>query len=294
QVGTLFQPFVQADGSITRRFGGSGLGLAISRHLLHLMGGDIQVESRFGAGSRFSFDLTFALQDKPRPAPPAADVDLAALAQAIAGASILVVEDNIVNQQVARAFLLRAKLAVTVAGNGREALERLENGRFDAVLLDLQMPVMDGFEAARRIRAQERFADLPIIAVTASAMESDRRQCLEAGMQDHLAKPVDAEQLIRLLVRWVPPRTAAPGAATDARRDELADTLEELVGMLRSHEFVSAGFLRQLRARLEPTGEKETTAQLEHAISRYDYAKAEELLGTLMSTLGLTRFRDTP
>ena len=295
QVGTLFQPFVQADGSITRRFGGSGLGLAISRHLLHLMGGDIQVESRFGAGSRFSFDLAFAFQDKPRTAPTvsSADVDLAALAQAIAGASILLVEDNIVNQQVARTFLLRAKLAVTVAGNGREALERLENGSFDAVLMDLQMPVMDGFEAARRIRAQERFAGLPIIAVTASAMESDRRQCLAAGMQDHLAKPLEAEQLIRLLVRWIPPRTAA-GAAADAGRDELTGALEELAGMLRSHEFVPAGFLRQLRAKLEPTGEKETTAQLEHAISRYDYAKAEELLGTLVSALGSTRFRDTP
>ncbi len=213
QLRHLFQPFVQADGSITRRFGGTGLGLSISRSLLHLMDGDISVDSMPGQGSTFriqiGFDLASGTAAKPRQGPAGA-IDLAALAAPVAGARVLLVEDNLVNQQVAKGFLTKAGIGCTVARHGGEALEQLALSEFDLILMDLQMPEMDGFEATRRIRRNPGWAGLPIIALTASAMVKDRDDCLAAGMNDHLAKPLDAVGLIEMLRRWI-------------RRDERAD-----------------------------------------------------------------------
>ncbi|CAK0777828.1 two-component system, sensor histidine kinase and response regulator [Gammaproteobacteria bacterium] len=205
QVNGLFQPFTQADGSITRRFGGTGLGLAISQRLVGLMGGEIVVTSALGQGSEFSFTIRLAIPEgHPIPhaviAPPAM-----AASAAIRGARILLVEDNEINQQVAREILERLCFVVIVAGNGEQALMILESGSFDLVLMDIQMPVMDGLEATRRIRRDGRFNDLPVIAMTAAVLAREQAECREVGMNDHIAKPILPEQLLGVLERWIAP-----------------------------------------------------------------------------------------
>ena len=215
----LFNPFTQADSSTTRRYGGTGLGLAISRRLTELMGGRIGVESRHGEGSTFWFTArlsrqTLAVQsrwvllDAPAPlvAPPAA-------VAALRGACLLLVEDNEINQELAIDVLQGAGIVAQTAGNGAEALATLETGTFDGVLMDCHMPVMDGYEATRRIRADDRFAHLPIIAMTASVMSGDREQCLAAGMNDHVSKPIDVQELFAALARWIKPATPKPAPA---------------------------------------------------------------------------------
>ncbi|MEW6164607.1 MAG: PAS domain S-box protein [Pseudomonadota bacterium] len=197
----LFQAFRQGDGSITREYGGTGLGLAISQRLVAMMGGRIEVSSTRGAGSRFAFTARFGLSPMPVPAQSRALRDNN---HSLTGLSALVVEDNPLNQQLAATVLERAGMRVAIAENGAEALARLaaEDAVFDIVLMDIQMPVMDGLAATRRIRADRRHAGLPIIATTAHAMADDRAACLAAGMQDYLTKPLDVAQLYAKIAQW--------------------------------------------------------------------------------------------
>ena len=216
QIQHLFQPFTQADGSITRRYGGTGLGLAISQRLVGLMGSAIEVASTPGQGSAFSFTLRLALPEQE----PISRPTLVALPHAretattIRGARILLVEDNAINQQVAREILERWGLSVVVANDGGQALAALAaSDPFDAVLMDVQMPVMDGLEATRRIRRDGRFEDLPVIAMTAAVMDKDQAECRDAGMNDHVAKPIRPGQLLEALEHWITPREPAPPAS---------------------------------------------------------------------------------
>jgi CheY-like chemotaxis protein/HPt (histidine-containing phosphotransfer) domain-containing protein len=161
----------------------------------------------------------------------AAQPDLREQLATLQGAQILLVEDNAINQQVAREFLERSGLRVTVAENGEEALAILENQTFDAVLMDLQMPVMDGLEASRRIRAQERFRDLPIIAMTAAVMAQDRAACQTAGMNDHVSKPILPDEVRAALLKYIPPREPAPLIAA-AHSLSAMDLPDELPGFV--------------------------------------------------------------
>jgi two-component system, sensor histidine kinase and response regulator len=207
QIATLFQPFTQADGSITRQYGGTGLGLSICRQLVALMEGEITAQGTLGEGSTFTFTARFGIgahlnepsipvESQPEQLP----LDTAVLE----GLRVLLVEDQSLNQQVAWELLTTAGVTVEIADNGEEALRMMsEQGKqYNLVLMDLQMPIMDGYTATRQIRQQWPGADLPIIAMTAHAMENERRKCLDAGMNDYLTKPIDVRNLYRTLHDW--------------------------------------------------------------------------------------------
>jgi len=222
QLGRLFRPFVQADSSTTRRFGGSGLGLTICKQVVQCMGGEIWVESERGAGSTFSFTVRLGCGQGL-----AGDgVDAAATRRRqparLEGKLVLVAEDNRVNQMLARKMLEVLGLRVVIASNGQEAVELFPRRRWDLVLMDCQMPVLDGYQATRRIRELEgEGRRTPVVAVTANVMPSDRERGRKAGMDDRLAKPYDLEELTELLHRWLPmepAEQAAAGRKAGARR----------------------------------------------------------------------------
>jgi len=270
----IFTGFTQAEASTTRRFGGTGLGLAISRSLVELMGGELKLESALGQGSRFYFSLklpVLAEASQERPAGPAGadrqpitadmlnqlvdelsgrQLDAAAapaqLGPRLRGLRLLVVEDNANNQQVARELLEDEGARVTLAEHGQRAVELLQASprAYDAVLMDVQMPVMDGYTATRLIRQQLGLAELPILAMTANAMASDREACLAAGMNAHVGKPFDLQELVDWLCKLTghsaggsAPRAAEPSLVDEALQAQgeaegldLRDALGRLMG----------------------------------------------------------------
>jgi PAS domain S-box-containing protein len=197
----LFSPFTQADESTTRRYGGTGLGLSICRELAQLMGGTVGVDSELGRGSCFWAELPLPAAELPAAPAEAADEHL------LRGARVLLVEDNPVNMMIAAAMLERWGVQVEQATDGGQAVEavgRAANGRaFDAVLMDVQMPVMSGHEATRVLRASAAARGLPIIALTAAALVTERQEAMDAGMNDFLTKPIDASKLRATLARWI-------------------------------------------------------------------------------------------
>jgi CheY-like chemotaxis protein len=199
----LFQVFSQGDSSMTRRFGGTGLGLAISQRLVHHMGGNIVVHSVVGEGSEFTFDLPLPLGSVAR-APRVVEVTHIGKLSA----RLLVVEDDRVNQRVIELLLEKLGCSCHIVGEGAGAVAAARAEKWDAILMDCQMPGMDGFEAARQIRQHLAGQPLPIIALTANAMVGDREACVAAGMDDFLAKPVRQEELRSCLEKWLPDRSA--------------------------------------------------------------------------------------
>ena len=230
----LFRPFSQGDSSTTRRFGGTGLGLAISRRLVEMMGGRIEVSSEEGTGSTFSFTVALQRADAGAVARAIADAASAALLpevsrpQAPRRGRVLIAEDNAVNQKVTVQMLERLGFAAELVGTGQEAAAAASRDRYDAILMDGQMPGMDGYEATARIRAFEGpVRHTPIIALTAGAMRGDRERCLAAGMDDYIPKPMSPEQLEAVLQRWIPqagrpsdrPPSSAPVSPADGTID---------------------------------------------------------------------------
>lgn len=199
---SIFQPFQQADSSITRSYGGTGLGLTISSRLVGMMGGQLQVESDLGQGSIFYFSLSLAIATQV--IPTTSVVTVASLSQDRQALKVLLADDNAVNRMLAVRLLNKAGHQVIVAENGREAVQAWEAEQPDVILMDVQMPVMDGLEATQLIRNLEQQKQLnatPIIALTANAMERDREQCLAAGMDDFLSKPFQIQALLEVVQR---------------------------------------------------------------------------------------------
>jgi CheY-like chemotaxis protein len=219
----MFEPFMQADVSTTRKYSGNGLGLAIAKELVELMGGTIDANSELGAGSRFWFELP--LPEAPASIAPSARERSASQAQRPTeqhGALVLVVEDSPVNRVVAVGVLERCGYHVHVVNDGREALQALSMQRYDAVLMDCQMPDVDGYQATEELRRRERGGayHTPVIAMTAHAMVGDRERCLAAGMDDYLSKPVRSQALAEALARWIPSAgQRAEGDANGKPRD---------------------------------------------------------------------------
>ena len=226
QLARLFQSFQQADTSTTRKYGGTGLGLSIAKKLAELMGGTVGVESQAGQGSTFWFTARLGVgkQTDDHPASPEREISgLQALEggnslKSLRGARLLLVEDNDLNQQVAGDLLTDKGFLVDIAENGQVALDKVLSAAhpYDLVLMDMQMPVMDGVTATLRIRESVSAGQLPIVAMTANAMQQDRERCMAAGMQDVVTKPIDPQDLWRALQTWVKPRASLGGQTQEA------------------------------------------------------------------------------
>jgi signal transduction histidine kinase/ActR/RegA family two-component response regulator len=213
----VFEAFAQADSGTSRKYGGTGLGLAIARHLAQRLGGDLTVASELGRGSTFTLDLPLVAPDAeiaaelaPAPEPPPAAPPAPPIEVSLAGKTVLLVDDDMRNLYSLASVLRAREITVVTAADGAEALDALDReAGIDAVLMDVMMPVMDGHEATRRIRAQDRFRALPVIALTARATEGERERCLESGATDYLPKPIDVPLLLDALRRSLTPAAEA-------------------------------------------------------------------------------------
>jgi PAS domain S-box-containing protein len=290
---TLFDQFIQVDASSTRAYGGTGLGLAISRQLAELMGGSVGVTSTEGKGSEFWF--TVCLEKQPDDArldeihTPGFHEDAGCFEGR--GARILLVEDNAVNRSVALGMLKKMGVNADTAENGEEALDALERHTYDLVLMDCQMPKMDGYEATRRIRRMEGEArGVPVVAMTAHAMSGDREKCLEAGMNDYISKPVTRSALATALRKWLPAgaggtqsgeQTTRAGEAEAAFHVEAAWNRGELLRRLEGDE----GMVAEIASEFIEEIPKELTA-LKRALAAGDLPDAELRAHTLKGAAG--------
>ena len=299
QMGKLFQSFQQADTSTSRKYGGTGLGLAISKKLANLMGGDVGVESEHGQGSTFWFTASLGKGTAKEREEGDQGAALMEKLAALKGALILLVEDNEFNQQIAMELLSDAGFKIEVAENGQQALEKLDKQTYDIVLMDMQMPVMDGVTATKEIRKDSRFAELPVVAMTANVMAAEVEKCYQAGMNDHVGKPIEPEDLFGKLLKWIKPREFGSAAeplspvqtdpesqpAPPGKQDDLADVpgLDTDLGLKR---FMGkkAFYLDMLRKYAEK--QIEIPDQIRQTLAANDPGTAERLAHTIKGVSG--------
>jgi diguanylate cyclase (GGDEF)-like protein/PAS domain S-box-containing protein len=288
QQSNLFSVFTQADNSTTRLYGGTGLGLAISKELVEAMGGSIGVESRLDLGSRFYFTVPFGVQLKSKPEVVLIPSIKADKYPTLRNAYVLLVEDNLINQEFIPEILGNEGIRVDLASNGEEAIAMIELNNYSAVLMDCQMPVMDGFKTTRLIRTDPRFAKLPIIAMTGNVMTEDRELCFASGMNDHIGKPVEWDLFFQTLERWIQPQTTAnleSGAeATDVvlAFSPLEQLLVELSTLLANANFITDELLSRIKQLLPDAQQAELNTVIRHTHNT-DYVKAQAALNTLSS-----------
>ncbi len=291
----LFANFEQAESSTTRKYGGTGLGLAISRKLAGMMGGETGVVSCVGQGSTFWFTAILkhgTLTELPQEAP------LLQCGRLRTGAEILLVEDNEINQEVAKEVLEGYGLKVDIAQQGEEAVTMIELKPYDLVLMDLQMSVMDGLEATRKIRQLPIGQNLPIIAMTANAFEEDHRRCLDAGMNDFVAKPVVPEGLYAVLVRWLPQKDTIPPEETVTQEEPpilTQDPASGLIDQATGLKFLNGNVIsyRRFLSKFAETHLSDAY-KIQAALVAGDHASAERTAHSLKgiaATLGIEALR---
>ncbi|MCD6259309.1 MAG: response regulator [Helicobacteraceae bacterium] len=268
QLEKIFEPFMQADVSTTRKYGGTGLGLVICKNILEAMGSQIKVQSTPKQGSRFSFVLALDVEEWQKPSQERSQElkqnkmqDIGALK----GLYVLLVEDNEINQEVATMILESAGMQVDIASNGEEGVELFMQNqeRYSAILMDLQMPVMSGYEATKKIREYDK--EIPIIALTAAAMVEDKQKVLEAGMNDHLGKPIEKEDLYEVLKNHIDFSKAKQNPPLD---------LEPIKAQLRQGTLLEQTVLHDLYEKLQVILSAESLQKFQSAIEQYDYDEA--------------------
>ena len=284
--GRLFNAFEQLDGSTTRRFGGTGLGLAIARHLAQLMGGDVGVDSTPGQGSTFWITTRLGRVSSPLladEAPVVADWQPAQMQ-----GRILLAEDDPINCEIAGELLSSAGLQVETAANGIAAVDLFKEAYFDLILMDVQMPVMNGLDATRQIRALPGGGEIPIIALTANAFSEDKEQCFAAGMTDFLAKPVDPDTLYQMLGKYLTETHQATAGlikeADSIDRGQLSQHLDRLASLLASGDVEASHLFARLAAILKSDWPEDYEI-LRQEISTFNYDAAFELLQALQEKI---------
>ncbi|MDP3537643.1 MAG: response regulator [Azonexus sp.] len=283
----LFNAFEQLDGSTTRNFGGTGLGLAIARHLAKLMGGEVGVDSTPGVGSSFWITARLGLVNGETLIPSPALVT-AAGSRKLKG-RVLLAEDEPINREIGRELLMSIGLQVETTENGNAAVDRVKQEKFDLILMDVQMPELDGLEATRQIRQLPGGAALPIVAMTANAFAADRERCFAAGMNDFLAKPVNPDELYAVLGKFLPAEESAPLLPPALPEEpivlsELIDELAVLAELLRTGDVEAVLSFNRLESSLKQICPVEVV-ELHDAISKFEFERAFPLINEIQTRI---------